>query len=207
MGLHLIAVPRNALMSINGVTRGLSALRKLIQNRGPGECLEVCSKTCGSPTCRARTRLLSVNPLLLTQLPQTDESNPLLHLRLNGLSGVPNLPTNPWPVTHAELAKAVELQRDFLRLQDPKVLPMIEALSVTGTQADAADLLGITESEFGRTRDRISQLAECFLSGEPVPKQRRPYKKRVAKTIQFSTPDCPFPILNSDRKSDLTTVV
>lgn len=169
--------------------------------------MEVCSKTCGSPTSRARTRLLSVIPLLLTQLPQTDESNPLLHLRLNAQSGVPNLPTNPRPVTHAELAKAVELQRDFLRLQDPKVLPMIEALSVTGTQADSADFLRFTENDFGYTQNRIRQLAKYFLNGKPVPKQRRLCKKRVAKTIQFSTPDCPFPILNSDRKSDLTTVV
>ena len=78
---------------------------------------------------------------------------------------------------------------NFLRRQDPKVLPMIEALSVTGTQADSADFLGITESEFGRTQNRIRQLAACFLSGKPVPKQRRPYKKRVAKTIQFSGSD------------------
>jgi hypothetical protein len=56
------------------------------------------------PTCRARTRLPSVNPLLLAQLPQTDESKLPLHLRLNGLSGAPNLPANPPPVTHVELA-------------------------------------------------------------------------------------------------------
>ena len=75
---------------------------------------------------------------------------------------------------------------DFVQREDPKVLPIIEALSATGTRADTADLLGIMESEFGRTRDRISQLAECFLSGEPVPKQRKPYKKRIAKTKLFA---------------------
>jgi hypothetical protein len=95
----------------------------------------------------------------------------------------------------------------FLRRQEPKVWPMIEALSVTGTQADSADFLRITENEFGRTQNRIRQLAECFLSGKSVSKQRRPYKKRVAKPFQFSKLDSPFPILNSDRKSDLTTVV
>jgi hypothetical protein len=29
-------------------------------------------------------------------------------------------------------------------------------------------------------------LASCFLRGEPVPKQRRPYKKRIAKIKQFA---------------------
>jgi hypothetical protein len=75
---------------------------------------------------------------------------------------------------------------DFVRREDQKVLPMIEALSVTGKLGDALDWLGITEREFGRKRTRLGQLAMCFLSGEPVPKQRRPYKKRVVKAKQFA---------------------
>jgi hypothetical protein len=75
---------------------------------------------------------------------------------------------------------------DFVRREDPKVLFTIEAIFTTGTHADAADWLGITESEFGRKRTRLGQLVKCFLSGEPVPKQRRPYKKRVVKTKRFA---------------------
>jgi hypothetical protein len=75
---------------------------------------------------------------------------------------------------------------DFVRREDPKVLSTIEAIFTTGTQADAADWLGITESEFGRMRTRLGQLAKCFVSGEPVPRQRRPYKKRVVKAKQFA---------------------
>jgi hypothetical protein len=67
---------------------------------------------------------------------------------------------------------------NFVWREDPKVLPLIQPLSATGTQAEAADFLGITEIEFGRKRTRLCQLAECFLSGAPVPKQRRLYKKR-----------------------------
>jgi hypothetical protein len=63
---------------------------------------------------------------------------------------------------------------EFVRREDAKVLSTIEAIFTTGTQADAADWLGITEREFGRMRTRLSQLAKCFLSGEPVPRQRRP---------------------------------
>jgi hypothetical protein len=75
---------------------------------------------------------------------------------------------------------------NFVRREDPKILSAIEAIHATGTQADAAGWLGVTESEFSRMRTRLSQLANSFLSGEPVPKQRRPYKKRVARTKQFS---------------------
>ena len=75
---------------------------------------------------------------------------------------------------------------EFVRREDAKVLSTIEAIFTTGTQADAADWLGITESEFGRKRTRLSQLARCFVSGEAVPKQRKPYKKRTAKINQAS---------------------
>jgi len=79
---------------------------------------------------------------------------------------------------------------NFVRREDPLVLPMIEALLATGTLGDAVDWLGITQSEFGRMRGRLAQLAKCFLSGEPVPRERRPYKKRIARTnqCQFPTP-------------------
>jgi hypothetical protein len=75
---------------------------------------------------------------------------------------------------------------NFVRQKDPKVLPLVEALPATGTQSDAADWMGITESEFARMRTRLSQLSKCFLSGNPVPRQRKPYTKRIAKTKQFS---------------------
>lgn len=71
---------------------------------------------------------------------------------------------------------------DFVRRKDPKVLSALDAISAMGAQADAADWLGITKCEFGWMRTRIGHLAECFLSGEPVPKQRRPYKKRTVES-------------------------
>jgi len=74
---------------------------------------------------------------------------------------------------------------DFVRREDPKVLSTIEALLATGTQGEASDQPGITETEFGRKRTRLSQLAKCFVSGERVPRQRRPYKRRVVKSKAF----------------------
>ena len=75
---------------------------------------------------------------------------------------------------------------NFVRREDPLILPMIEGLSTTGTLGDAVDWLGITESDFGRMRGRLGQLAKCFLSGEPVPRQRKPYKKRIAKANRLA---------------------
>jgi hypothetical protein len=46
---------------------------------------------------------------------------------------------------------------EFVRREDPKVLSTIEAIFKTGTHADAADWLGITEGEFGRIRTRRNQ--------------------------------------------------
>jgi len=67
---------------------------------------------------------------------------------------------------------------NFVRRQDAKVLPTIEALMMTGTRGEAAYWLGVAELEFDRMHTRVRHLAKCFVSGEPVPKHRRPYKKR-----------------------------
>lgn len=76
--------------------------------------------------------------------------------------------------------------KNFVRREDTKVLPAIVALLATGTHGDSANGMGITQREFGRMLRRLRQLRKCFLSGEPVPRQRRPYKQRIVKTKQFS---------------------
>jgi hypothetical protein len=81
--------------------------------------------------------LLSVNPLPLAQRPQTDEPDLPLHLRLNGLSREPNLPANPRPVTHVELAKAIELQCESIRAQ------MIEQSGVQARDHGIDDVLSL----------------------------------------------------------------
>jgi hypothetical protein len=72
---------------------------------------------------------------------------------------------------------------DFVRREDPSVLPSIESILATGTLGDAADFLGITEARFSRLRTRIRQLGKSFMTGDDhIPVQRKPYKKRV-KTV------------------------
>ena len=69
---------------------------------------------------------------------------------------------------------------DFVRRKDPSVLPAIQSILATGTPDDAAEFLGITDARFSRLRTRIRQLGKCFMTGDDhIPKQRRPYKKRV----------------------------
>jgi hypothetical protein len=65
-----------------------------------------------------------------------------------------------------------------VRREDAKALPTVEALMTTGTRGESAYWLGIADLEFDRLHTRVKRLAKCFVSGEPVPKQRRPYKKR-----------------------------
>jgi hypothetical protein len=67
---------------------------------------------------------------------------------------------------------------NFVGREDAKALPTIEALMTTGTRCEAAYWLGVAELEFDRMHTRVRHLARCFVSGEPVPKQRKPYNRR-----------------------------
>jgi len=63
-------------------------------------------------------------------------------------------------------------------------LPAIASILATGTPGDAAEFLGITDARFSRLWTRIRQLGKCFMTGDDhIPKQRRPYKKRVKRLV------------------------
>jgi|ERR1017187_76988 hypothetical protein len=66
---------------------------------------------------------------------------------------------------------------DFVQREDSGVLPAMETMLAIWT--GNADLCG--------KRSRLRQLGRCFLKSEPVPKQRRPYRRRVKRTAP-STP-------------------
>ena len=55
----------------------------------------------------------------------------------------------------------------------------------TGTRGEAAYWLGVAELEFDRLHTRVRHLARCFVSAEPVLKQRRPYKKRRESLVRI----------------------
>lgn len=67
----------------------------------------------------------------------------------------------------------------FLAEEDPQLLAVVQAIQETGTFGEAMRDLGMTEQEFSRARNRLKQLAQCFQEDAVVPKQRKPYKKRV----------------------------
>jgi hypothetical protein len=53
-------------------------------------------------------------------------------------------------------------------------------LGIHQSLGDAAERLGITDARFSRMRTEIRQLGKCFMKGdEHIPKQRKPYKRRV----------------------------
>ena len=66
---------------------------------------------------------------------------------------------------------------DFVRREDSSVLPAMETMLTTATG----------NADFCGKRSRLRQLGRCFLESEPVPKQRRPYRRRVKRTAP-STP-------------------
>ncbi len=70
----------------------------------------------------------------------------------------------------------------FVAETDSSAYPALEALESTGTISEAARFMGVSDGEFTRFRNRLKQLGECFEKGTPVPKQRRPYKKRAKAT-------------------------
>ena len=66
----------------------------------------------------------------------------------------------------------------FVRREDSASLPAIWAIFATGSHGDAAEFLGMTDAGFVRVRTRLRQLGGCFVNGETVPRQRKPYTKR-----------------------------
>lgn len=69
---------------------------------------------------------------------------------------------------------------EFAQRQDSSVLPAMGAIAATATPGGAAELLGRTRADFRRMRSRLLQLGRSFLRNEPVPRKRRPYRRRVA---------------------------
>jgi len=67
----------------------------------------------------------------------------------------------------------------FIAKEDPSLLRVVRAIEETGTYGEAMRDLGMTDQDFGRARNRLKQLGECFQNDEAVPKQRKPYRKRV----------------------------
>jgi hypothetical protein len=75
---------------------------------------------------------------------------------------------------------------EFVKREDSSVLPAMEAIAATGTPGAAAKLLRTTTADFCRMRSRLRQLGRCFQTGERVPRQRRPYRRRLTTRITAS---------------------
>jgi hypothetical protein len=66
----------------------------------------------------------------------------------------------------------------YVKTNEPTLIPTLTAIAETGTLREAMETLGVDEPTFTRDRKRIIALRESFLDAGPIPKQRKPYKKR-----------------------------
>ena len=72
---------------------------------------------------------------------------------------------------------------EFLRREDAGVLPVMGTIAATTTPAAATELLGATKADLCRVRSRLRELGRCFQTGDPVPRKRRPYRRRMTTRI------------------------
>jgi len=88
-------------------------------------------------------------------------------------------------VRQHEAKHALARFSEFVNREDSTVLPVMDAIAATATSGAAADVLGTTTAGFCRMRSRLRQLGRCFQTGERVPRQRRPYRRRVSMRISL----------------------
>jgi hypothetical protein len=76
---------------------------------------------------------------------------------------------------------------EFVQREDSGMLPAMGAILATGNADAASQQLATTKVEVCRTRARLRHLGRCFLNGEPVPRRRRPYRRRMTTRINLRT--------------------
>jgi hypothetical protein len=70
---------------------------------------------------------------------------------------------------------------DFVKREDSGVVPVMVAITATGTTNGAAEFLGTTKESICRMHTRLRQVGTCFVDGGEVPRQRSPYRQRARK--------------------------
>jgi hypothetical protein len=68
---------------------------------------------------------------------------------------------------------------DFVLEKEPRLYHTVLAISETGALRDAQEVLRVDETTFNRDLTRIIQLKDALIDGGPIPKQRKPYKRRT----------------------------
>ena len=86
---------------------------------------------------------------------------------------------------------------EFVRNQNPRILLALEAIAVTGTQAEAARKLGATGAEAGRLYRQIRELGRDFLNGKAGKRRSQCSEtqygtKANASTTEYISPPVPL---------------
>jgi hypothetical protein len=68
---------------------------------------------------------------------------------------------------------------DFIRERgEQELLPLMQAIASTRNLTEARNMLGTSARSINHMHRRLRVLGQCFVSGEPVPHQRKLYKER-----------------------------
>jgi hypothetical protein len=70
---------------------------------------------------------------------------------------------------------------EFVLVNEPRLYGTVFAIADARTLREAQETLRVDEATMIRDHRRIIQLKDAFLDGGPIPKQRRPYRKRTEK--------------------------
>ena len=77
---------------------------------------------------------------------------------------------------------------DFVRVENPRLLPVLEAIAVTRTQGEAGQTLGIAATDVGRLFRQVRALGRSFLSGKAGTQPRRETQSRTeTNALQMET--------------------
>lgn len=73
---------------------------------------------------------------------------------------------------------------EFVGMHNPELVPVLETISSCTSYSEAQPNLRIDRRYFNRAKLRLRLPYTCFTSGNPVPRQRRRYRLRRAKSAR-----------------------
>jgi hypothetical protein len=89
------------------------------------------------------------------------------------------------PSENPEESTIVSRFLDFVRKLNPELIPVLERISSCTAYAEAQVDLGLDDRLFNRARSRLKVLYACYVSGGPIPRQRRVYRIRKGRNTRL----------------------
>ena len=84
-----------------------------------------------------------------------------------------------WESSNVEQKLLVKRFTEFVLEKEPRLYDTVLAIAESGTSLDARNTLQADDATFAHDLRRVIQLKDAFIDGGPIPRQRKPYKKRT----------------------------